>query len=769
MLKNHLNDDDDAPDGKLPILAGNHLSSAEGQNPFYGFQEAEEIQLRDYLDVIMRRKWLILTILALAFLSTLICTLASTKIYEASAVIEVNQETPQVTKFEEVLASKVQAREFYETQVELISSRAMINRVIDKLDLTNNPVIIDTLFGGGSYHLGRRIKDLFKSFMPSIEGSKNDSAVTEDFVRRQKVVKYVSKNLSATPSRKSMLINVTFRSPERQLSLMVVNTLVEDFISWKMEQRLDSSGIARDFLMLQIDRAKINLEKAEEQLNLFAKKAGIVSLDARLNSIYRHLEELNTVIATAEADMIAKKAAYQQALKDGHANLPRILESRLIANLKDKYAELSSSYEDLKTTFYDDYPKAKTLKARLDSIAELIKAEEIGIFMTIKNEYESAQEVVRAIEKRIELQKEVVLDLNDRATQYSIMAREVDTNKVIYQSLLQRAKEIESMAGVSSSNIQIVNRADLPFLAVKPNVKLNLLLSIIIGFLGGIGCAFVAEYFADAVTNPSEISDRFHIPLLGTIPQAKPDEYGLESLFLHHPWAPFSEAIRSSRVAIQLSGSGNHSKCFLITSTLPSEGKTTLAVNLALSFAAAGEKTVLIDADLRKPRLHEVFDLKHRVNGNGLSSFLADVNNKLKAFNTYQENLKVILAGPVPPNPAELLASKRFKLLLEELLSRCDRIILDGPPHIGFADTLILSRCVGGIVLVSSMGETSREAIGQFKKSIKNVNGTILGCIVNKVDYSSKYGYGGYYRSYQKYSGYGLEEHSTAKLHLPPT
>jgi polysaccharide biosynthesis transport protein len=202
---------------------------------------------------------------------------------------------------------------------------------------------------------------------------------------------------------------------------------------------------------------------------------------------------------------------------------------------------------------------------------------------------------------------------------------------------------------------------------------------------------------------------------------------------------------------------------------LPSEGKTTLAVNLSLSFAAAGEKTVLIDADLRKPRLHEVFDLKQRVNGNGLSSFLADVNNKLKAFNTYHENLNVILAGPVPPNPAELLASKRFKLLLEELLSRCDRIILDGPPHIGFADTLILSRCVGGIVLVSSMGETSREAIGQFKKSISNVNGTILGCIVNKVDYSSKYGYGGYYRSYQKYSRYGLEEHSAAKLHLPLT
>ena len=200
------------------------------------------------------------------------------------------------------------------------------------------------------------------------------------------------------------------------------------------------------------------------------------------------------------------------------------MESDLIASLLDKYADLNAEYEELKATFHDDYPKVKTLKARMDSISALIEAQERGIFQSIENEYESSKKVVSAMEKRIESQKKLVLDLNDRAIQYSIMAREVDTNKVIYQSLLQRAKEIESMAGVSSSNIQIVNRADLPLLPVKPNVKLNLLLSIVLGLLGGVGCAFMAEYFADTVTHPSEISDRFQIPLLGTIPQAKPDD-----------------------------------------------------------------------------------------------------------------------------------------------------------------------------------------------------------------------------------------------------
>lgn len=764
MTSDHTHPMDDGNENMLPGRRDGQELPTHAQRMFSEWQETEEIQLRDYLDVILRRKWLIATVLTLVFFSTLIFTLAATRIYEASAVIEVSQENAHVTSFQEVLGSEIQAREFYETQVELLGSRAMIDRVIDKLDLVNHPVIRKAVFGEGRTGIIWRFGHSLKSLIAGLFRGQGQSAVTEDIATHQQIAEYLSENLTVTPSRKSMLIDLAFRSPDRKLSQAVVNTLVEDYISWKMELKVEASGIARDFLMMQMDRAKINLEKAEERLNDFAKHAGIVSLDANVNSIYRHLEELNSAFAAAEARMITKEAEYNQALKDGHANLPQVLASDLIASLKNKYAELSAGYEELKTTFHDDYPKVKTLKARMDNIAALIDAQEEGIFLSIANEYESAKKIVRAMEERIAHQKDLVLDLNDRATQYSIMAREVETNKAIYQSLLQRTKEIESMAGVNASNIQIVNRAALPLLAVKPNVKLNLLLSIVLGLLGGMGCAFMAEYFSDTITSPGEITDRFHIPLLGTIPQAKPDKLGLENTFLRHPRSAFSEAIRSARVSVQLSGSGNRSKCFLITSTLPSEGKTTLSINLALSFAAAGEKTVLIDVDLRKPRLHEVFDLKHRVNGNGVSSFLAGVTGKIKIYSDPAKKLSIIPSGPVPPNPAELLASKRFQHLLKNLRGRYDRIILDGPPHIGFADTLILSRTVGGIVLVSSIGESSREAIGQFKKSIANVSGVILGCIVNKVDFNRRYGYGGYYKAYQAYTNYGLEHQDAEAL-----
>lgn len=737
--------------GRAPAIYNQYLPSTELRGAIPGWEDGEEIHLRDYLDVIIRRKWLIVCILALSFITTLIFTLASTKIYKAATTIEITQETPQVTKFEEVVAAEVKAREFYETQVALLTSKALIERVIEKLNLMTNPVVVAILFNDSQPGISARIKELIKSFLPQDRELANHALLTEETLRRQALFEYISANLQAEPSRKSMLISVSFTSPSRKLSQKFVNTLAQEFIAWKMDQKLEASQIARDFLMKQIDRAKISLEKTEEELNHFAKQAGIVSLDARMNSIYRQLEELNSSLAITEADLIAKKAVYNQAAKDGPSNLPQVLGSPVIGSLKDQYAQLRSEFEDLATTFHGEYPKVKNMEARMLTIADRIKNEEEKIFQSIKNEYQTALKKTEAMEARVERQKQLAMDLNERATQYTIMAREVNTNKAIYQSLLERAKEIESMVGVSSSNIHIIDRASLPIFPFKPKVRLNLLLAIVVGFLAGLGCAFLVEYFADTITNPDQISERFQIPILGVVPLAKSNGHPLEKMFISDPRAPLSEAIRTSKVSIQLSGSDTHSKSFLITSTTPSEGKTTLAVNLAMSFAVAGEKVVLIDSDLRKPRIHKVFNIKNGGNGHGLSSFLAGVTDRMQLCGGETENLRIIPSGPIPPNPVELLASKRFKRLLDQLADKYDRIILDGPPHHGFADILVLSQQVGGIVLVSSIGETSREALRQFKKGINNVNGVILGCIVNKVNTAKRYGYRSYYRYYQAY------------------
>ncbi|MBW1957228.1 MAG: polysaccharide biosynthesis tyrosine autokinase [Deltaproteobacteria bacterium] len=749
---------------KLSKISGSNTGRAGNENlPATEFRHAipewdtEAVHLRDYLDVIFRRKWIIISFLALTFITTLILTLASPKMYKASTFIEVMPQNQKVTKFEEVVATEMRAQEFYQTQVDLLQNKALTCRVIERLELVKHPVIMDTLYENGKLGIISRIRAFVKNNLSALISSradkeKNSSFISEEALKQEALIKFVENNLEVSPKRNSMLIGISFMSPDRQLSQSIANAFVEEFVHWNMEKKLEASQLAREFLMKQIDRAKISLEKAEEDLNRFGKQAGIVSLDAKLNSVYRQLEELNSALAMAETDLIGKESVYKQAMLDGPSSLPQVMENQVISGLKAEYARLRSEYEDLTVTFHDGYPAVKALKTKMDSIADRINIEEQKVFLAIANQYKAGLQKVETMQERLEHQKKMAIDLNERATQYKIMAREVETNKGIYQSLLERTKEIESMVGVSSSNIHIVDKAMLPIKPFKPRVKLNLLLALVVGVMGGLGLAFFLEYFTDTITDPDEISDRFHIPILGVAPLSKTDEFPVEHTFVKDPRAPLSEAMRSTKMSIQLSGTASQAGSFVLTSTRPSEGKTTMAANLALAFAGAGERVILVDADMRKPKLHKFFQCSDNAFSPGLSKFLAGVSSKGLVCQNGISNVCFIPAGPIPPNPVELLASERFAMLIQTLTMRFDRVIVDGPPYLGFADSLVISRHMGGVVLVSSMGETTRDALLHFKKSVLNSQGKILGCIINKVNLSKRFGYQSYYKYYSYYS-----------------
>ena len=745
---------EDLPIAPVPVMRGNEemLPSTEFRQVVPDW-EGEEVHLRDYLEVMARRKWLIFGFLALVFISTLIFTLTATKIYKTEVSIEVKPEPPKITKFKAVVASGARQWGYYQTQVSLLKSKALIQRVIDKMNLAEHPFLAPAEDGKKKKSLRSSIKEFVRSLIPQKEETPKIPAILNEILDQERLVGFVRGNLAVMLQRNSSLITLSFTSPDRHLSRDVLNTLSDEFLRWKMDQKLEASQLAREFLTKQIYQVKIGLEKSEEELNRFAKMAGIVSLDSALNSVYSQLAALNSAMAEAEAEMIGIKAIYTQARKDGPSSLPRVLKSGAISGLKSTFAQLSSEYDDLTTTFLDDYPAVKKLKSRMLSIEERIRIEEKRVFEAIENEYQTASKKYDALRKRANLQKSLAIDLNERATQYKIIAREVETNKGIYQSLLERAKEIESMVGIDSSNIQIVDRAAFPIFPFKPNVRLNLLLAIVVGLMGGIGLSFLLEYFADTITNPDQISERFQIPILGVVPLAKSEDYSLDKAFVSEPRAPLSEAIRTTKVSLQLSAADANSKCFLLTSTAPSEGKSTLAVNLAFAFAGSEEKVLLMDADLRKPRLHKIFTPQWSDGTRpGLSSYLAGVVDKDFIQKTDFDNLWFIPAGPIPPNPVELLASNRFAELMADFNQEFDRIILDAPPHHGFADILVLSRQVGGVVLVSSIGETTRDALRHFKKGILNVQGTILGCIINKVNLTKRYGYRAYYKYYQAYN-----------------
>lgn len=740
---------------RRPMVASDtNLPSTEVRDSIPAWEE-DEINLRDYLDVLLRRKWLVVSVLVLVFITTLVFTLSMPKIYRAEGTVEVSQRTPRVTKFEEVDAEEIQAREFYMTQVQLLRSPGLAERVIDRLDLYEHPVVQETLFPEEKPGLLDRLKDLVRSLLKGSdsEGGAQTFTIPQEVFDQEKLLRFMQNNFSASPDRQAYIIKLSFTSQDRNLSQSVVNAYIDEFIEAEMEKKMEASEYARRFLMKQIDRAKITLEKSEEELNRFAKQAGIVSLDSKMNSVYRQLEEINSALAEAETRLIAAESVYRQAQDEGLDSLPRVLSNPVIGELKAEYTKLKSEYEDLSVTFHDGYPKVQAILSRMRGLNAQIKDEEKRIFQGLRNEYETALKQFERLEARAESQKQLAMDLNDRATQYKIMAREVETNKSIYQSLLERAKEIESMVGVSASNIQVVDRARMPLFPYKPNVSMNLLLAVVLGLMGGIGLAFLLEHFTDTVVNPDEITDRFRIPVLGILPLAKSDaSYPMEKILLHDPRAPLSEALRTTRVSIQLSGADFHARSFVVSSTQPQEGKTTIAVNLAYTFAGAGERVILLDADLRKPRIHKVFS-DQQCASPGLSKFLAGVADDPRPCRAKdQKNLFFIPAGPVPPNPVELLASHRFKRLLEELHKSFDRIIIDGPPHQGFADILVLSQHVGGVVLLSSIGETTRSNLRLFKKAVLNVRGNLLGCIINKINLTKRYGYRSYYRYYQAYN-----------------
>jgi polysaccharide biosynthesis transport protein len=475
------------------------------------------------------------------------------------------------------------------------------------------------------------------------------------------------------------------------------------------------------------------------------------------------LEEMNNALSKAQADRVAKESLYQQANSENINSQSMVMQSPLIQNLRQELAKAEAEYQEYYTTFKDDYPKLKNLKAKMQDIERRITTEEKRVLATIKNDYLGALSKESSLAKKAEEMKRQALDLNNQATEYRILEREVETSKFIHQSLMERSKEIDAKVGTDLGNVQVIDYAILPLTPYKPNVRLNLLLAVVFGLFGGVGLAFFLEYLDNTVKGIDEISDRFGIPVIGVLPLAgSEDAGGLDKLVLTKPLAAFSEAIRTTRVSIQLSSAMDHPpKMILVTSTGPSEGKSTIATNLALAFSLSEERVLLIDADLRKPRLHRIFTGNghgdDRQMQNGLSHVLSGMCKFDKAIqNTEVGNLHFLCAGPMPPNPAELLASNRMKNLLDDLGTMYDRIIIDSPPASGFADVLVLGNYVNGVVLVSNLGQTHREALRVFRRSIYNVGGHLLGAVINKLDLG--YHYGGYYSRY--YSRYYRYYHS---------
>ena len=758
----HPSEDSTLPGMDLPATVSRpNLPSTEVRKGLPDFDDSAD--LRDYLEVVLRHKWVVLTFISSLFVLTLIVTLSMKPVFRAIGRVELSMQTPKVTKFEDLSGASMnsQLREHILTSVKLLHSQSLVHRVIEKLHLEEKPSFNSELGEQSQDGQGNGVFSWLKSavgnFFQSdgqLEGEVDPTLPRLRLLHEVEKVYY--KNLEVVPERDTTIISLSFSNTDPALTRDVVNAHIKEFIAWQMDKRLDAAASARIQLEKQIDIARINLERAEKQLNEFAQKAGIVSLNSNLNIIYRQLEEMNSALATAQADRIARESLYKQATSQNINSQSIVTENQLIQNLRQELAKVEAEYQENYSIFKDDYPKLKNIKAKMHDLERRIGAEEERILATVKNDYLSAVTKESSLAEKAEEMKKQALDLNNQATEYKILEREVETSKFIHQSLMERAKEIDAKVGTDLGNVQIVDYAVLPLKPYKPSIKLNLLVALVFGFVGGIGLAFLVEYLDNTVKRIDELAERFGLPVVGVLPLATEEEVNdLDTLVLSKPRAAFSEAIRTTRVSIQLSSAINRPpKMILVTSTSPSEGKSTVATNLALAFASSDERVLLIDADLRRPRLHRIFtangksDSRHRHKGlSHLLSGMCTIEEVIQKTNYY--GLHFMSAGPMPPNPAELLASSQMKGFLTSFDKLYDRIIIDSPPACGFADVLVLGNFVDGVILVSNLGHTHREALRLFRRSLFNVGGHLLGTIVNKLDLG--YHYGGYYSRYYRY------------------
>ncbi|MBI2485754.1 MAG: polysaccharide biosynthesis tyrosine autokinase [Deltaproteobacteria bacterium] len=718
--------------------------STEVQREEYDISIEEELNLKDYIDVLIRRKWIVISCLVVSVITVAIASLMMNQVYKAEATIEIAPENPKIITFQEVLEVEARQTEFYETQYKLIKNKSLAKEVVHTLKLDSHPEFaMEEEKKPGFISL---VKDTIAEIFSVNNGLDPREIEKERLAREEGLINSFLARVNIIPDRKSQLVQVSFESTDPELSAKAVNILVDKYIEWIVERKLDATKAARGFLEKQLEQVKAKLERAEEELSAFAKTADIVSLDGNLNLIYKQLAELNKALSKAETGRLSKEALYQEVRSGNNAYLPQAMNDPSIQALSEEYTKLKSQYDNISVIYGPNYPDMKQLAAQLGRIQSDINQRISGIAESIKKDYQAALTKENIFRQRTEEQKKRTSELNEKTIQYKILEREVDTNKSIYQNLLQRLKETEVTSGIRATNVQVVDYASTPLMPYKPNIRLNVLLAVLMGLMGGIFLSFTLEHFDSTIKDEDDVKRRFSLPFLGVVPFVSENEIqGIEKVVHINPKSIISEAFRVIRTSIMYSSSDGPPRSLLVTSSQPIEGKTTCASNLALSMIQSGLKVILVDADLRKPRLHKIF-LK---NGNafGLSTYLVGKMELPGVINRTDINgFCVIPSGPIPPNPAELLGSKRMRELIERLLEEYDHVILDGPPIMGFADSRLLSRLVDGTLLVTSVGITQRKALRNSIDEILRVRGRIIGTIVNRLESRrSKYGYGYYY------------------------
>ncbi|HWU53520.1 MAG TPA: polysaccharide biosynthesis tyrosine autokinase, partial [Tahibacter sp.] len=510
-----------------------------------------------------------------------------------------------------------------------------------------------------------------------LSGSTADEAEPPE-PSRDELASYVQRHLSVEPVRNSRLVRIQFDSLDPAFSAAMANAIADAFIATHIDRRFDASAYAKNYLEERLQQLKLKLEDSEKQLVQFAQQQGIVSIDQQQSPAAQELQSINASLAAAQQQRIEAEAKFRRSQTTPADALPEVLLSSIVGQLKNRRTELLSEYQEKLRIFKPGYPAMEQLESQIQEIDRQLAGEIGRIKNAVRSEYDAARSAESMLGLRLAELKAQLLDLQGRSIQYNIIKREVDTNRELYDGLLQRYKEIGIAGGITANNISVVDRARAPTSRFSPNLGRSLLLGLFAGLAAGVFLALLFEHLDDTIKSPEDVEQKFGLAVLGVIPRL---QRGSPLEALKDPRSPFSESYRSVRTALQFSTESGVPRTLFVTSSAPGEGKSTTALTLALHFAQLGKRVLLIDADLRNPTIHQALRVP---NAGGLSNYLSGASRPLKFLHPTQvKNLACLCSGPLPPNPAELLAGPRLVTLLRLAAASFDQVIIDGPPMLG--------------------------------------------------------------------------------------
>jgi capsular exopolysaccharide synthesis family protein len=727
-----------------------------------------------YWGVLRKRRWLVLTIFVAFVGVVLLGTLKQKPVYRSRGLLEIQKENPEILTVKELFELENVSDAYLESQYKILESDTLARRVIAQFGLERREE-----FNPPPGWLGRMLR-----------GSEPEARGDREAETRETTLKRFRERLIIEPIKRSRLVSVSFESEDPPLAARVVNALASNYIDQNLEVRWEATQKASEWLSQQLVAMKAKLEKSEAELQGYVRANGLLFLEsaqgAPENIVNERLRQLQEERTRAQAMRYEKESLYRLVEAGDFSSLPGVFDSRLMQDLTVRLAEVREQHAQLAATFTPEYPKVKQLQNQIDEMEAVLKAERERAAKRIVNDYRAAVRREKLIEQAFVEQQRQAETIAERSVQYNILKREVDTNKQLYEGLLQRLKEAGVSAGLKASNIRVVDAAEPAKRPTRPNLLLNLASAIVLGLLLGAGAAFLQEYFDNTLKTSEDVERFLRLPALAVIPAAESLNgrrgaygYGMHdraaqslpggkgkasgSLVPKAGWlridgdthhSALSEAFRGLRTSVLLSSAERPPRTLLITSSRPGEGKTTVAINLSISLAQLGQRVLLVDGDLRRPSVHKVFRLEE---DSGLVKYLTGGTDwRICVQPSGQMGLDVLVSGPLPPNPAELLSSARMRALLGQAAEEYSTVVVDSPPLLNVADSRILATLVDGMVLVVEGSGTPRELAQRSQAAARNVGAHLIGVVLNKLDARSE-GYGYYYYRYDYY-GHGEED-----------